>query len=103
MRAVASVVGVVEIEITHKRAVVEGRSVGRCLSAADKRTERAAAELIYVLSHKSRDAAKTSWDAFRADPDWLAVKAESEKDGPIVAKLESVYMTRTDYSPAGGS
>ncbi len=39
------------------------------------------------------------WDAFRADPEWQKVRAESEKDGPIVSKVESVYMTLTDYSP----
>ncbi|MFO0870197.1 MAG: NIPSNAP family protein [Pirellulales bacterium] len=55
--------------------------------------------LIYVVSHESREAAQKSWDAFRADPDWQKVRAESEKDGPIVAKVESVYMTLTDYSP----
>ena len=55
--------------------------------------------LIYVVSHESREAAQKSWDAFRADPEWQKVRAESEKDGPIVAKVESVYMTLTDYSP----
>jgi len=55
--------------------------------------------LIYVVSHDSADAAKKSWDAFRSDPEWLKVRAESEKDGPIVAKVESVYMSLVDYSP----
>ena len=54
--------------------------------------------LIYVLAHKSRDAAKASWDAFRKDPDWQAVQKASEADGKIVEKLESVYMDPTDYS-----
>lgn len=55
--------------------------------------------LIYVVSHENADAAKKSWDAFRADPEWQKVRAESEKDGPIVAKVESVYMSLVDYSP----
>jgi hypothetical protein len=55
--------------------------------------------LIYVVSHDSADAAKKSWDAFRGDPEWQKVRAESEKDGPIVAKVESVYMTLAEYSP----
>lgn len=55
--------------------------------------------LIYVLWHASPDAAKKSWDAFRNDPDWHKVRDESEKDGKIVAKVESVYMTLTDFSP----
>lgn len=54
--------------------------------------------LIYVIEHKSRDAAKASWAAFGADPDWQKAKAASEVNGRLVAKLESVYMTATDYS-----
>ena len=54
--------------------------------------------LIYLLAHDSRDAAKKSWDAFRADPDWLKARSESEADGKIVDKVESVYMEATDFS-----
>ena len=56
-------------------------------------------KLIYILAHKNREAADASWKAFRSDPDWQKVKAETEKDGPILAKpVESVYLTATDYS-----
>jgi hypothetical protein len=56
--------------------------------------------LIYVIKHKSRDAAKASWKAFLADPAWKKVAAESQKDGQILAKRpDSVFMTATDYSP----
>ena len=57
--------------------------------------------LVYVISHKSREAAKASWKAFGADPEWKKVAAESQEDGRILAKRpEAVYMTATDYSPA---
>ncbi len=55
--------------------------------------------LIYVLKHKSIEAAKKSWEGFRGDPVWQKARAESEKDAPIVMKVESVYMKTTDYSP----
>jgi hypothetical protein len=55
--------------------------------------------LVYVISHADRDAAKKSWDAFRNDPDWKKVQQESEANGRLVAKVESVYMQPTDYSP----
>jgi hypothetical protein len=56
--------------------------------------------LIYVIAHKSRDAAKASWAAFRADPDWQKAAAASEVGGKILAKSpESVFMDPTDYSP----
>jgi len=55
--------------------------------------------LIYVIAHKSRDAAKASWAAFQADPEWQKVANESQKNGKIVAKVESVFLDPTDYSP----
>ena len=55
--------------------------------------------LIYILEHPSRDDAKKHWAEFSADPEWQKVSAESQKDGRIVTKVESVFMTPTDYSP----
>ena len=55
--------------------------------------------LIYVLAHESREAAAKSWTAFRADPDWVKAKADSEKDGPLTTKVEFVFVDPTDYSP----
>ena len=55
--------------------------------------------LVYLLAHKSREAAKASWDAFRADPEWQKVAAESQANGPITTKVESVFLDPTDYSP----
>jgi hypothetical protein len=55
--------------------------------------------LIYVISHESEAAAKKSWDAFRADPDWVKARDASEADGKIVAGVVAVFMTKTDYSP----
>jgi len=55
--------------------------------------------LIYMMRHKSRAAANESWAKFNADPEWLALKAATEKDGPYAAKLESTFMKLTDFSP----
>ncbi len=55
--------------------------------------------LIYIVAHESPEAAKASWAAFRNDPDWQKASKASEADGKIVAKLDSVYLDPTDYSP----
>jgi hypothetical protein len=55
--------------------------------------------LIYLLRHQSREAAKESWAKFAADPEWIALKKESEKDGPFVNLHESTFMKLTDFSP----
>lgn len=54
--------------------------------------------LIYLVAHPSKEAAEKNWDKFRADPDWKKVKEESEKAGPIVEKVEAVFLNPTDYS-----
>jgi len=55
--------------------------------------------LIYILQHPNRDAAKKNWAEFQADPEWQKVSTESQVNGRIVAKVDSVFMTATDYSP----
>lgn len=55
--------------------------------------------LIYFISHASREAATASWEAFRSDPEWQKVSAESQVDGRIVSNVESVFLVPTDYSP----
>ena len=60
--------------------------------------------LIYILAHKSREAAAESFNNFRKDPDWLAArKASEEKAGGSLTLatngVTSIFMTPTDYSP----
>jgi hypothetical protein len=55
--------------------------------------------LIYVLAHPSREAAKKNWADFQADPEWQKVSAESQVNGRIVSKVESVFADPADYSP----
>lgn len=54
--------------------------------------------LIYIVAHKDRAAAQRSWDAFRADPAWIKVRDESEKNGRINQRVESVYLDPVDFS-----
>jgi len=56
-------------------------------------------KLVYIIAHKSRDEAKKSWAAFVADPDWKKAQTESEINGKLVEKVESVFLSATDYSP----
>ena len=56
-------------------------------------------KLIYMLAHQSRAAAVASWKAFHDDPEWVKVKADSEKNGPLTTKIESVFLSGTSYSP----
>ena len=54
--------------------------------------------LMYILSYPSLEARKKSWDDFQNDPEWKSVKEISEKDGKLVDKVDSVFLSPTDYS-----
>ena len=56
--------------------------------------------LIYILEHPSREAATENWKSFHDDPEWVKVAAASEANGKLVEKVDSTYMTRTEFSPA---
>jgi hypothetical protein len=54
--------------------------------------------LVYILAYPSREAAKKAWDGFRQDPAWVKVRDASEANGKIVEKVDSVFMSPTDFS-----
>ncbi len=56
--------------------------------------------LVYLLAYPDRDAREASWKTFREDPEWIAVKAASEKDGTLLTRVESLFLHPTEYSPA---
>jgi hypothetical protein len=55
--------------------------------------------LCYMLAFPSVEAQKKAWDAFKADPEWIKAKADSEKDGVLVQTHDSKNLKATDYSP----
>jgi len=56
--------------------------------------------LIYILEHPSREAAAANWKAFHDDAEWKSVKDKSEENGKLVEKMDSTYMSLTDFSAA---
>ncbi len=54
--------------------------------------------LVYLVAYPDRDAATRTWQSFRDDPAWKKAKAESESNGPLTEKVESVFLEPTDYS-----
>jgi hypothetical protein len=62
-------------------------------------TDTARHELIYILAYPNRAARDSSWKHFGADPDWKAVVAKTEANGKLVARVDQIFMTETDFSP----
>ena len=55
--------------------------------------------LIYILQHPGREAAAANWKSFQDDLEWKAVKEKSEANGKLVEKVDSTYLSLTDFSP----
>ncbi|MEM7383334.1 MAG: NIPSNAP family protein [Verrucomicrobiota bacterium] len=57
--------------------------------------------LVYILGYPDKESREKSWKAFMADPEWKKVFAASREaaGGPLVKKVDSEFLTPTDYSP----
>jgi NIPSNAP len=55
-------------------------------------------KLIYILAYPSKEARDASWTAFSNDPVWKNIQQSTEANGPIVSKVESIFMKETDFS-----
>lgn len=53
--------------------------------------------LYYVMEFTDMEDRNGRFEKFRSDPDWLKVKSETEKDGPIVEKVESIFLKKAPY------
>jgi len=56
-------------------------------------------QLIYVLAWQDLAERERVWGAFASDPEWLKARAETERDGPLVAKITNYILKPTPYSP----
>ena len=55
--------------------------------------------LIYMISFPSREARGGLWKTFLEDPDFKTAWAASKANGKLVEKIESVFLSATDFSP----
>jgi hypothetical protein len=54
--------------------------------------------LTYMLAWDSLAEREARWNAFASDPEWIAKRAASEADAPIVERIENSFLTPTSYS-----
>jgi hypothetical protein len=55
-------------------------------------------EITYMLAWDSMSEREKRWQAFLADPEWIAIAAETEKDGQLVENISSQLLTPTAFS-----
>ena len=54
--------------------------------------------LTYLLAWESMGEREQKWTAFQSDPEWIAKRAETEKDGPIVGHVLNEFLQPTAFS-----
>ena len=55
--------------------------------------------LIYIVAFESAEQRQRAWAGFRGDPEWIQIRADTDADGPLVARIFNKVLTPTDYSP----
>jgi NIPSNAP len=55
-------------------------------------------EITYMLAWDSMAEREKRWAAFLADPEWIAVAAETEKDGPLVGNISNQLLAPAAFS-----
>ena len=55
-------------------------------------------ELTYFVAWESLAEREKKFGAFGADPDWLKARAETEKNGQIVASITNTLLAPTSFS-----
>ena len=55
-------------------------------------------DLTYLLAWESLAERERKWASFTSDPEWVAARKESEKDGPIVTNVVSSILQPTSFS-----
>ena len=73
-------------------------NVGYWVPVDAKTGEPTGETLVYILAYPSLEARAKSWEGFGKDAEWNSVKTESEKNGKLVDKVDSVFLKATDYS-----
>jgi hypothetical protein len=56
-------------------------------------------QLVYMLGFDNLADREKKWSSFQNDKEWQEIRAASEIDGPINAKVRNVILKPTDYSP----
>jgi NIPSNAP len=55
-------------------------------------------DLHYLLAWQSLAEREKVWGTFLADPAWIKVREETERDGPIIANIKSSFLKPTAFS-----
>lgn len=56
-------------------------------------------QLVYMTAFDSLADRERRWGAFQQDPEWLRLRTETEREGPMVLRIHNRILRPTAYSP----
>jgi len=88
----------------HTTKLFSLHGMGNVVYWSVKSAEDGERKLVYLLAHRSIEAAKESFSTFRKDPDWLAAKEDSERraGGSLTEAKDGVlseFLVGLEFSP----
>lgn len=93
-----------DAKVSIEKVLTSLSPVGSEKADADGTGDASPVALVYLLAHKSPEAAKASFDAFCQDPDWVKARTESETaaGGSLTVKdgVKSLFLKPVSISPA---
>lgn len=54
--------------------------------------------IVYLVAFPDEQAVTAHWASFQSDPRWLAIKARTEADGPLIAEIRSTLLVTPAYA-----
>jgi hypothetical protein len=55
--------------------------------------------LYYILAWESLAEREARWEAFTADPEWIAERSAGDQNGPLIDTIENTFLKPTGFSP----
>lgn len=55
--------------------------------------------LVFILGYPSAQSHDSLWNSFANDPDWVKAKTASEANGPLVEKVDQLFLRTLPFSP----
>lgn len=73
------------------------------ISVTDYWVAEESGEVWYVVEWESPAAMRAGWEAFRNNPEWIAVKKRSEAEGSLIERIDTVVLRRPGFFRRKGS
>jgi hypothetical protein len=88
----------------HTLELFEKRGIDVVFISHTEFGENSTGEIVYLVRWDSYQQLQETWSRFLSDPEWVRVKQDSERDGPLVAAVRRRMLNTNPFNgPTGNS